>query len=125
MNVKFSNREELPYFRNDNSLKQLCVTSGTLGPKQKKEIKISFKTDSAKVVIATIVIKLAEGGKESTYILKVSAIGKYPFITINSTNLDFENLLVGKTASKEINVQNSSSVPTRYEITKVSDDGKD
>ena len=70
-------------------------------------------------------IKLAEGATEQTYILKVSAIGKYPFITIDSTNLDFENLLVGKTASKEINVQNSSPVPTNFEITKVSDDGKD
>lgn len=49
-------------------------------------------------------IKLAEGVTEQTYILKVSAIGKYPFITIDSKALDFENLLVGKTASKEINV---------------------
>jgi len=125
LNVNFSNGEKPPSFCNDHSLKQLCDFSGTLGPKQKKEVKISFKTDSAKVVISTIVIKLAEGGKESTYILKVSAIGKYPFITLDSTSLDFENLLVGKTVSKEINVQNSSSVPTHYEITKVSDDGKD
>ena len=49
-----------------------------------------------------------------TKVLKLSAIGKYPFITLDATSFDFENLLVGKTASQVFNLQNSSLVPTRY-----------
>ena len=54
-----------------------------LGPKQKKEVAVSFRTDEAKVIIATIVIKVQEGGSELVRILKMSAIGKYPFITLD------------------------------------------
>ena len=34
-------------------------------------------------------------------VLKLSAIGKYPFITLDQNSFDFENLLVGKTATGE------------------------
>ena len=70
-----------------------------LGPKQKKEVTVSFRTDEAKVIIATIVIKVQEGGSELARTLKMSAIGKYPFITLDQHSFDFETLLVGKTAS--------------------------
>jgi len=40
-----------------------------------------------------------EGASELTKVLKVSAIGKYPFMTLDQTSYDFENLLVGKTSS--------------------------
>ena len=72
---------------------------GVLAPKQKKEISVSFRTDEAKVIIATIVVKVQEGGSELSRILKMSAIGKYPFITLDQHSFDFETLLVGKTAS--------------------------
>ena len=54
-----------------------------LAPKQKKEVTVSFRTDEAKVIIATIVVKVQEGGSELTRVLKMSAIGKYPFITLD------------------------------------------
>jgi hypothetical protein len=75
-----------------------------LGPKQKKEVAISFRTDEAKVIVATIVIKVTEGGNEQQKVLKVSAIGKYPFMTLDQHSFDFENLLVGKTASQVFNL---------------------
>ena len=59
------------------------VMVGILAPKQKKEITVSFYSDEAKVIIASIVIKLNEGANELTRVLKVSAIGKYPFITLD------------------------------------------
>ena len=80
-------------------LKSLLLI-GSLAPKQKKEITISFSTAEAKVIIASIVFKVMEGGSELTKVLKVSAIGKYPFMTLDQTSFDFENLLVGKTASQ-------------------------
>ena len=62
---------------------------------------------------------------ELSKVLKMSAIGKYPFVTLDNLSFDFENLLVGKTASQVFNLQNSSLVPTRYSIERVNDDGKD
>jgi len=57
--------------------------------------------------------------------LKVSAIGKYPFITISHENVDFKSLLIGRTDSKEITVTNSALVPTSFVIEGVNGDGKD
>ena len=75
--------------------------------------------------MATIIVKIAEGATEVTRILKASAIGKYPFITLDAEDIDFDSLLVGKTVSRELKLQNSSLVPTQFQIEKVSDDGKD
>ena len=58
---------------------------------------MSFTPDEAKVVIATVVIKFS-GAEECSEALKMSAIGKYPFLTINHEKFDFETLLVGKVA---------------------------
>lgn len=96
-----------------------------IAPKQKKEVIISFHTDEAKVIIATLVVKVQEGASELTKVVKMSAIGKYPFLTLDQLSFDFENLLVGKTSSQIFNLQNSSLVPTTYTIEKVNDDGKD
>jgi hypothetical protein len=47
------------------------------------------------VIIATAVIKFS-GIEEGSKVLKMSAIGKYPFLAINHERFDFETLLVGK-----------------------------
>lgn len=62
-------------------------------------------------MIATVVFKFLEG-EEGTKVLKLSAIGKYPFLTINQEKIDFETLLVGKTVEREILLKNHSLVPT-------------
>ena len=61
-----------------------AFVQGTLAPKQKKEILIHFKTDEAKVIVSTIVIKVGEGTNELSRVLKVSAVGKYPYILLDS-----------------------------------------
>jgi len=70
---------------------------GTIAPKQKLDVSISFTPEEAKVVIATAIFKFL-GAEEATKVLKMSAIGKYPYMTINQERFDFETLLVGKTA---------------------------
>jgi hypothetical protein len=101
------------------------VSLGTLGPKQKKEIKVTYECDTAKVMVTALTLKLSEGTNEITYTIKLSAIGKYPFITVDQKDFNFFSLLVGKTASKELTISNSSEVPTNFTIEKISDDGKD
>ena len=61
--------------------------------------------EEAKVVIASVVFKFSEG-EEKSKVLKLSAIGKYPFLTINAERIDFETLLIGKVTEKEILVKN-------------------
>jgi hypothetical protein len=46
------------------------------------------------------------GAEEGSKVLKMSAIGKYPFLTINQERFDFETLLVGKVAEKEVMLKN-------------------
>ena len=75
---------------------------------------MTFKSDEAKVIVATIIVKISEGATEVTRILKASAIGKYPFITLDAEDIDFDSLLVGKTVSRELKLQNSSLVPTSF-----------
>jgi hypothetical protein len=61
-------------------------------------------------VIATAVFKFSNA-EEGTKVLKMSAIGKYPFVTINQERFDFETLLVGKVAQREVMLKNQSLVP--------------
>lgn len=61
-------------------------------------------------MIASVVLKVFEG-EEGTKVLKLSAIGKYAFLTINQEKIDFETLLVGKVADREILLKNNSLVP--------------
>lgn len=68
---------------------------------------IVYAPSEAKVVVSTVIFKFSEG-EDSSRVLKLSAIGKYPFLTINHEKLDFESLLVGKVAEKEILLKNQS-----------------
>lgn len=96
-----------------------------MAPKSKKSIEVSFCADEAKVIIATLVVKLAAGSQEIQRVVKCSAIGKYPFITMDTESIDFETLLVGKSESRVITIHNSSLVHTNFKVTRVNDDGKD
>ena len=53
-------------------------------------------------MVSLFVIKFTDisSGSELTRTLKVSAIGKYPFITLSHENIDFKSLLIGKTEEK-------------------------
>ena len=57
--------------------------------------------------------------------LKLSAIGKFPFLTVSTDKLDFDELLVGKTLTKEIYLRNTSAVPFDFKIEKLKDDDQD
>ena len=91
----------------------------------KKEIKITFCPVEAKVIIASAVFKFIEGEHTGQRVLKMSGIGKFPFVTINHEKLDFESLTVGKEAHKTIQLRNYSLVKAEFNIDTINDDGKD
>jgi hypothetical protein len=65
----------------------------------KQEVTVTFSPMEAKVTISSAVFTFQEGNKSAQKVLKMSGIGKYPFVEINHDKIDFESLTVGKTAS--------------------------
>ena len=90
---------------------------GTLQPNQKLDITVSYTANEAKTVIEATRISVNDDWKT----LKASAIGKYPYIGLNSHKLDFGELLAGLTATKEIILKNPSLVPSEFEIEKINE----
>lgn len=74
--------------------------------------------------MASAIFKITEGD-EGQKVLKMSAIGKYPFLTVSTTSIDFDTILIGKVDSKTITVKNNSLVSGQFTIEKAHDDGKD
>ena len=90
---------------------------GILTPKGKQEIQITYAPEQARVILASVIFKFLEG-EESSKVLKISAVGKFPFLTLSQDSIDFETLLVGKVISKEIFLRNNSLVPAHFVIEK-------
>lgn len=67
----------------------------------------------------------SEGNNTLQRVLKMSGIGKFPFVSINHERLDFEQLTVGKELSKSVTLRNYSLVKAEYTLDPVNDDGKD
>jgi hypothetical protein len=76
-------------------------------------------------VISTVVVNLAAGDATAQRVLKMSGIGKFPFVSISAEKADFESLTVGKEAFKTVELRNYSLVKAEYTIVAVGDDGKD
>lgn len=76
-------------------------------------------------MVTALTVNLSEGSHEQSYSIKLSAIGKYPFMTVDHKSFTFEPLLVGKNETQYMTITNSSEVSTNFTIEKISDDGKD
>ena len=55
----------------------------------------------------------------------MSGIGKFPFVNLNNEKLDFEQLTVGKSDCKTVELRNYSQVKAQWVVTQINDDGKD
>ena len=86
---------------------------------------MTFTPTEANVTITSAVFTLKEGSKSAKKVLKMSGIGKYPFIEISTDKIDFETLTIGKTASQTVRMRNYSQVKAQYSIESINDDGKD
>lgn len=62
-------------------------------PLSRNTFEICYKPTEANVVVATIVLEVDE---EPPRIFKLSAIGKYSYLSCSSDQVDFNDLLVGK-----------------------------
>lgn len=86
---------------------------------------MTFSPIEAKVIITSVVFKFKEGENVHQRQLKLSGIGKFPFLSIDHEKLAFESTLVGKIETKKIELRNYSQVASLFSIEKINDDGKD
>ena len=68
----------------------------------------------ASVNVANAVCVL-NGGQHSTA-MKVQGVGKYPYIRLSDTEIDFGEVIVGKTVEEEVRVFNQSIVGVSYAV---------
>lgn len=80
---------------------------------------MSYTPTEATTIISNVILTVTN---EQPIISKVSAIGKYPFVQLNTSKLDFERLLIGKSAVKEILIKNQSPVIASFSIFKIVED---
>lgn len=97
----------------------LTYFRGQLGPQGKVQFSISFSPICAEVVISTVILNIEN---EKPRITKISGIGKYPFLQLNTSKLNFEQLLIGRKLTKEITIKNQSEVTAVFNIEKIIDD---
>lgn len=83
-------------------------------PGGKKEITINFKPEEAKVIISTAIFNFTEGEKSCQKVLKMSGIGKYPYVNLSDDKLNFESLTVGKSLTKTVELRNHSQVTASF-----------
>jgi hypothetical protein len=96
-----------------------------LRPGNKKEFKVSFSPDEARVVVSTAIVTIKEEEKSHARIVKMSGIGKFPFVHASDEKVNFEPMTVGTSESKRITLRNHSQVLALYSIKKINDDEKD
>lgn len=84
-----------------------------VGAKQTKTVKISFFPTNASVLVASTLFHVAG---EEPRVIKLSAIGKFPFLKTLNTKLDFEEVIYGKKKVKNLIINNASEVSTKFFI---------
>ena len=82
-------------------------------PNSYSSFKIQFHTSKASVTVGTVILEVEGEGQR---VIKLSAVGKYPYISANVTDVDFGRVLVTRTASREVVLRNSGEVPATFTI---------
>lgn len=100
----------------------LSQESGVLQVKGKQEITITYSPKECEVIISSMIINL--NGEEEK-VVKLSAVSKFPVLSVSDTALDFEELLVGKSETKEILIHNTGQVGTHFKIKKAASEDED
>ena len=89
-------------------------SAGRLEPGQAQSVHATFHPLDASVNVANAVCVL-DGGVHSAA-TKVTGIGKYPYVRLSNTEIDFGEILVGHTVEEEVRVVNQSVVGVSYVV---------
>ena len=89
----------------------------SIAPKSSKTIRMSYYPTNATVVVASTVFRV---DSEEERVIKLSAIGKFPFLKTQNTKIDFQDVIYGKRKVKDLIIYNASEVTTYFNITPTS-----
>jgi hypothetical protein len=92
---------------------QISPIEGILGKHGKQEVVIKVLPQEAEVLISNVKIILDETASK---IIKISFISKYPHIKINRSNIDFGNVLIGKSKEMDLIIKNLEKVSANFTI---------
>lgn len=92
---------------------------GIINPRSTEYINISAMFDQAKVIVAKTTLKVK--GEESV-VIKLSAVGKYPFFTLSKKIIQFDDILLAQNTTEIIEVKNVSEVGAEFFVEQVMDD---
>ncbi|KAL4426641.1 hypothetical protein ABPG74_018719 [Tetrahymena malaccensis] len=98
---------------------EITPLSGHIPSKGRISFNVSYTPKEATAIIGNVILNLPY---QQPIITKVSAIGKYPYISLSTQKLNFEQLLIGKQLVKEITIKNQSQVTATFSIVKIVDD---
>ena len=90
---------------------------GIIPIKKKVEVKIKIIPNLATVLVANARIILDQKYKK---IIRLSSIAKYPYLSINKSNIDFGSIQIGHTKELELIVANNENVPAKFSIERTS-----
>ena len=79
---------------------------------------MSYCPKEAEVPVATVLLYLGNEDEKNFKVLKLSAIAKYPLLTIDHTKLEFGDLLVGTSKELKYILWNPAQVPVTFTIEK-------
>jgi hypothetical protein len=88
---------------------------GQLAANGKQEVVISYTPVEANVIVATMIFSVEDEGQK---VLKLSAIGKFSYITLNRNQFNFGEMLIGEVGHKDLIIKNQSQVSTTFHILK-------
>eukprot|EP00759_Apiculatamorpha_spiralis_P059090 PhF_6_TR968/c0_g2_i1/m.1847 len=91
---------------------------GVLEPKSSQTIKVFFRPTEATALVATAVIR----ANDQSHLMKLSGIGKYPYISCPDTVVDFGTVLTGLRVEKTVVISNKSLVDATFAIKRTDTD---
>eukprot|EP00743_Colponemidia_sp_Colp-15_P004902 GILK01005283.1.p1 GENE.GILK01005283.1~~GILK01005283.1.p1 ORF type:complete len:1742 (+),score=283.35 GILK01005283.1:94-5319(+) len=92
----------------------ISPASGVVEANETMECELTFAPKDATVLVASAVCSVQ--GVEPQ-IMKLSGIGKYPFLAAMDDRIHFESTLVGKVAERELILRNMSLVDATFKVT--------
>jgi cilia- and flagella-associated protein 65 len=98
------------------------ASSAELSPGKTQHFSISFTASNASVYTAAAYCLLSNGTSNS---VKLSAIGKFPFLALDTATIEHGSVLVGQTAKRTVKLLNQALVPAHFKVvhTGAHDDG--
>lgn len=87
--------------------------SDVLAPGAAQAFTVRFAATEASVYTAVAACALSSG---ASHAVRLTAIGKFPFVALDRTAVDFGGLLVGQGGQRTVQLANKSMVPATFEV---------